>query len=460
MIVGITGNSGTGKTLICKSILENSKDKTVLILDADKIVKELSIPGKEYFQKIVELFGKEILTEDGVINRKKLANIIFSNSNKREELNSFTFKYVVEETKRRIEKAKYDIVIIDAPLLIESGLNKICNIVISIIADGKIKLERICSRDNLSKEEAKKRLNAQKEDAFYVLNSNYVIVNNNLYIEKQAKDIIEFLNSNSYNNEIVIIQNDSLKIMQFKKLLEYKNIKHCYTLKPLDFASNITYGNKIDEVNNNYKLVCDYLKLDYKNLVRAFQTHTKNVVKVQNETGIFPKELLDVDGLITDKKDKMLSLVFADCTPIFLFDKNKNVIANIHSGWQGTLNKIVLEAINKMVKEVGCNPKDIICTIGPTIRKCHFEVEEDIKNKFVESFKNICKEKDFVEIKNNGKYLLDTVYLNKKMMLEGGILEENIIDSNICTVCNSNLFHSYRAEKENAGRSTAIICKQ
>ena len=113
-----------------------------------------------------------------------------------------------------------------------------------------------------------------------------------------------------------------------------------------------------------------------------------------------------------------------------------------------------------MIKEVGCNSKDIICTIGPTIRKCHFEVEEDIKNKFVESFKNICKEKDFVEIKNNGKYLLDTVYLNKKMMLEGGILEENIIDSNICTVCNSNLFHSYRAEKENAGRSTAIICKQ
>ncbi|MBO4815407.1 MAG: peptidoglycan editing factor PgeF [Clostridia bacterium] len=460
MIVGVTGNSGTGKTLICKSILKNSRYKTVSILDADKIAKELSVAGEEYFEKIVDLFGKEILTEDGILNRKKLASIIFNNPDKKEELDKITYKYVGEETKKRIEQVRYDIVIIDAPLLIESGLNKICNIVISVIADKNIKLDRICSRDNLSKKEADNRLNSQKEDEFYILNSNYVIVNNNLNIERQVKDIIEFLDSSSYNNEIVIIQDEDLKILQFKKLLEYKEIKHCYTLKPLDFGSNITYENKKEEVNSNYKLVCDYLKLDYKNIVRAFQTHTKNVLKVQNENGIFPKELLDVDGLITDKEDKILLLVFADCTPIFLFDKSKSIIANVHSGWKGTLNKILLEALNKMINELSCDPKDIICTIGPTIRKCHFEVEEDIKNEFVLSYKEICNEEEFVEKKNQGKYLIDTVYLNKKIMLSCGISEGNIIDSNICTVCNSNLFHSYRAEKENAGRSTAIICKQ
>ena len=196
MIIGITGNSGTGKTLICKSILENSRNKTVSILDADKIAKELSVPGEEYFEKIVDLFGKEILTEDGIINRKKLANIIFQDSTKREQLDIITYKYVGEETKRRIEQARYDIVIIDAPLLIESGLNKICNVIISVIADKNIKLDRICSRDNLSKEEAKNRLNSQKEDEFYIKNSNYVIVNNNLNLEKETKKILKFLDGN------------------------------------------------------------------------------------------------------------------------------------------------------------------------------------------------------------------------------------------------------------------------
>ncbi len=123
MIIGITGNSGTGKTSICKAILENSKNKTVSILDADKIAKELSHPGEEYFEKILEMFGKEILTEEGIVNREKLANIIFKNSEEREELDKITYKYVGEETKRRIKEIKSDIVIIDAPLLIESGLN-------------------------------------------------------------------------------------------------------------------------------------------------------------------------------------------------------------------------------------------------------------------------------------------------------------------------------------------------
>ena len=375
MIIGITGNSGTGKTSICKEIIKNSTNKTVSILDADKIAKELAAPGEVYFKQIVNMFGKEILNEDGTLNRIKLANIIFKDSKKREKLDEITYKYVGEETVRRIEITKSDIVIIDAPLLIESNLNKLCDVVISVIADKKIKLERICKREK----SANARLEAQKDDEFYIKNSNYVVINNNLELEEVSKDILEFLNCKSYNDEIVIIQTKDFKIMEFKKLLEFKKTRHCYTLRPLDFGTNLTYKEKENEVLNNYKLVCSYLKLDSKNIVRAYQTHTKNVKCIDKETGIFPKELIDVDGLITNKKDKVLSQVFADCTPLLLFDNNKNVIANIHSGWQGTLNKIVEEAINKMIDYYKCNPKDIMCFIGPTIRKCHFEVEEDVK---------------------------------------------------------------------------------
>lgn len=463
MIIGITGNSGAGKTSLCNEIVKNYS-KGITILDADKIAKELLVPGQEYFNKILTLFGETILDSNGEINRKKLANIIFEDPTKKEKLDEITYKYVVEETKKRANEIEADI-IIDAPLLIESRLNEICDVVISVLADKEIKLKRICKRDNLNEEEALLRLNSQKQDEFYIKNSDYVIINNEeTDLKKQAQDIIEFLNSNCYNEQIVIIQKNDLRFLQFRRLLKFKNLVHAYTLKPLDFGSNATYKIIEKTVLNNYQTLCEFLKIDYRNITRPNQTHTKNVVNVENEKGIFPEKLIEVDGLVTDKKDKILSLVFADCTPIFLYDKDKKIIGNIHSGWQGTLKKIAKEAIKKMREEFTSNPEDIICLIGPTIRKCHFEVEEDVKNKFVEEFKEICREEEFVtkgKVEEGiQKYNIDTVYLNKKVLLSCGILEENIIDSNICTVCNSNLLHSYRAEKENARRSTSIICKK
>ncbi len=460
MIIGITGNSGTGKTSICKALEENKINEiTPFVIDADKIVKKMSASGEEYYNQIVSMFGKEVLQEDQELDRAKLAGIVFVNEEKRELLNQITYKYVVEEIKKQAKESKSDFVIIDAPLLIESKLNEICDVVISVIADRETKLKRIVERDNLDENAAKVRLNAQNPDEFYIKNSNLVIVNNKIDLERQVREIIELLDSNILcNKENVIIQNGDLKILQFKKLLEYKNLEHAFTLKPLDFGSNNTYKEKEEEIKENYKEVCNLLSLDCKNIIRPYQTHTKKVVTLTHEYGIFPTELENVDGLITDKTNKSLSLVFADCTPIYLFDKNKNVIANIHSGWEGTLKQIVKEAVNKMIKEFYCNPKDIICAIGPTIRKCHFEVDEDVKDRFGNVFEDICGEEQFIiKAENKQKYYIDTVYLNKQMLMECGIPKQNIIDSDICTVCNNKILHSYRVEKENSGRSTAII---
>lgn len=193
MIIGITGNSGTGKTSICKEILQIKGENQITLIDADKIVKELSVPGHEYFNQIVNIFGREILLSDGNINRKQLANIVFSDTKKREILNKNTYKYVAKEIKRRANQSKNEIIIIDAPLLIESGLDKICNVVISIISDSEIKLERICKRDNIDKNIAQARLNSQNPNEFYIKNSDYVIINNNCNIEKHAKDIIKLI---------------------------------------------------------------------------------------------------------------------------------------------------------------------------------------------------------------------------------------------------------------------------
>ena len=91
--------------------------------------------------------------------------------------------------------------------------------------------------------------------------------------------------------------------------------------------------------------------------------------------------------------------------------------------------------------------------MGPSIRGCHFEVDKDVKDIFTKNFAEI----DDVIISENGKYYIDTVEINKRMLLEAGLQEQNIIDSGICTVCSCNKIHSYRGNNKTKLRNTAII---
>ena len=264
---------------------------------------------------------------------------------------------------------------------------------------------------------------------------------------------------NLSNENVIHVKKNGLEYIQFKRLLQYENIEHCFTLKPLDFASNATYKEQKQEVNKGLKLLSEEFEFNIKDICRPKQTHTDKVKKVDNgDEGIYIKKFDNVDGLATDKKDKVLMLSFADCTPLLFYDTTKNIIANTHSGWKGTLQSIGVKTVEKMVKEYNCNSKDIICCIGPHIRKCHFEVDKDVKDLFYTKFKDlegIEKIIEFNEEKN--KYYVDTVKINKQILLNIGLKEENIIDSNICTVCNSDICHSFRAEKEISGRAVTII---
>ena len=101
-----------------------------------------------------------------------------------------------------------------------------------------------------------------------------------------------------------------------------------------------------------------------------------------SESSFNLKEYFSTDGLITNKKDLILSTTNADCILLLFFDPVKKVIANTHSGWKGTLKRISVKTVKKMKEEYGCNASDIICCICPSIRKCHFEVEKDVKDLF------------------------------------------------------------------------------
>lgn len=184
-IIGVTGSSGSGKDSICKII---EREYNAEIVDADKIAKELSKKGTMYLNSIIDCFGTEIIDKKGELNRKKLANIIFEDENKREELNKLTFIHVVDEIQKRIKRMRRKIIVINVPLLFESNLDKICDFVIAVISDKDKQIERIMKRDNITRESAEKRIKAQNTNEFFKENADYIIYNND-EIEDMTKQL-------------------------------------------------------------------------------------------------------------------------------------------------------------------------------------------------------------------------------------------------------------------------------
>ena len=273
------------------------------------------------------------------------------------------------------------------------------------------------------------------------------------------------------NENVIHVKKDGIEYLQFRKLLEYEDIiTHAYSLGTnMDFRtsrancelSKEEYANSL----NNYDKLCMSIGCDYKNLVKGIQRHTNNVKivseKINKDTPDFRcKEYENTDGLITNKPNIVLASTSADCISLLFFDPVKRVIANVHSGWKGTLQRISVKTVEKMVNEFSCRPEDIIVCICPSIRKCHFEVEENVKSQFQKEFQDLGKEnlKEIIEEKiPNKKWLIDTVLINKIILERKGLKKENIIDSKICTMCNPGILHSYRVEKENYGLNTALI---
>ena len=142
---------------------------------------------------------------------------------------------------------------------------------------------------------------------------------------------------------------------------------------------------------------------------------------------------------------------------MLFFDPVRKIIANVHSGWKGTFKKIGQITAKKLIEQYGCNPKDIICCMTPSIRKCHFEVGEEVANECLKLFEYTGRINDIMEKKKDEKWHIDTVLINRIILEEIGISSQNIVDSGICSVCESEQIHSYRVEGKNYGLETAII---
>ena len=273
------------------------------------------------------------------------------------------------------------------------------------------------------------------------------------------------------NENVIHIKKENIEYLQFKKLLEYPEIKHLYSLGiTRDYRTAKANNEKIDiqkynQAVQNYKDLCNEINEPYTKVIKANQTHSDNI-KIINQKQIDKnaanqkiETAQNADSLITNEKDIILATTNADCILFLLYDTENKVIANVHSGWRGTVQRIAIKTVQKMQKEFNSKPENIICCICPSIRKCHFEVGKEVKEIFQDEFKDIDLDKVIEETKPKEKWHIDTIEINKILLKRLGLKEENIIDSKICSVCNHDIIHSYRMEKEKYGLETAIIEK-
>ena len=191
-IIGLTGGSGSGKGEVCKAFLSFGIES----IDTDKIYRDAVKKDSECLTEIVENFSEVILNESGELDRKKLAEIVFSSKEHLGLLNKITHKHILNKCKDimlDMEKSGKKAVIIDAPQLFESGFDKNCDVIISVVADLDKRIKRITKRDNITTEQAERRIKNQKSDGFFIENSDYAIYNNSDY-ENVYKQVFKIYN--------------------------------------------------------------------------------------------------------------------------------------------------------------------------------------------------------------------------------------------------------------------------
>ena len=175
-IIGLTGQTGAGKS----SVREIFRQKGAAVIDADSVAHDITENNTECIYDIVSHFSCMVLNEKGAINRKKLGKIVFSDKKELAVLNKIVFPYILDEIEHRTaeEIAKgSENVVIDGATIIESGCGKFCDVLVSVTADENVRTRRIIRRDGISREEAEKRVSAQKPEEFYIENSDIVIEN-------------------------------------------------------------------------------------------------------------------------------------------------------------------------------------------------------------------------------------------------------------------------------------------
>lgn len=269
------------------------------------------------------------------------------------------------------------------------------------------------------------------------------------------------------SNNLTVQTKNGVQFVSFKNIDASGSAVSAYTTKIGGVSEgafstmNFSYsrGDKREHVRENYVRLCRAAGFNEKRLAFSKQTHTVNIHTVKAcEIGEYPvdnDDYNDIDGLITNIPGVTLVTQFADCVPLVFLDPVKNVIASSHAGWRGTVGEIGALTVDRMVNEFGCDKKDILVGIGPSVAKCCYEVDDLVMNELRKI--PYINEADVSTDKGNGKYMLSLQETNRLILINAGINPENIDVSDICTHCHADVFHSHRKCGNERGNNAMFI---
>lgn len=214
--------------------------------------------------------------------------------------------------------------------------------------------------------------------------------------------------------------------------------------EPFGFNLSFTVGDDPENVKQNRDTFFDEVGLKTSQI--AFQKQVRaDEIKIVEKPGMAGES----DALITNVKGLGLTISTADCTSIFIYDKKNEIIAGVHSGWQGTQKRILEKTLRKLSDNFYSQPEDLYCSIGPSISQKNYEVGKEVWELFDNKY--------LIDSSSPNKKLLDVRQVNIDMLLDFGILVENIEVSPLCSFEEKDLLHSYRRDGKLTGRSLGVI---
>lgn len=218
-------------------------------------------------------------------------------------------------------------------------------------------------------------------------------------------------------------------------------------------------GDKIETVCSNRGNLSDALHFPLNRWVGAQQPHGTKIRKITKAdcgkgSDSYAHSFKDTDGFYTNESGILLTLCFADCVPVYFLAPKERMIGVVHAGWRGTVQGISGHMVSAW-KDEGIDVEKISVVIGPSICKKCYIVDNHVIN-FVQDTLEDVEKKPYTQIKSD-LYSLDLRAVNKQILIQAGIAEEQILTTTFCSSCHHELFFSHRRDKGSTGRCLSFI---
>lgn len=283
-----------------------------------------------------------------------------------------------------------------------------------------------------------------------------------------SQDRKEMINRKGEKEILLRKRKGEVEYLSFPKIEKTGLVNHLFTTRKggvsegIFTSMNLSYtrGDEKSSVDENYRRIAAVFDSKPDRIVCSDQTHTTNVRLVtEADAGkgvVRDKDYTDVDGLITNVPGLILATFYADCVPLYFVDMENRAIGLSHSGWKGTVHRMGKVTLQAMREAFGTRPEKVKAAIGPSICQDCYEVSSDVADQFAEAFPS--HSEDIIKPgKAEEKYQLDLWKANQIVLLEAGILLENLEITDICTCCNKSYLFSHRGSHGQRGNLGAFM---